>query len=135
MKRRKAIAILDVTIGLGVLSTAMIMAVQTTLWILGERQQSEVRYQAIEAAANLLEAARTCSWDDLDTKWAESRQLPSSLTERLQSPKLLVQVLPEPSRKQMKRLTVELTWTQTDGRPAPPITVTALFARRQGDKP
>jgi hypothetical protein len=135
MKRRKGLAILDATIGLAVLSTALLIAAQTTMWLVGERQQVEVRQQAVEATANVLEAARACNWDDLDSKWAEGQRLPASMAERCEDADLAVRVQPEAGRDQIKRVSVELTWKQPDGRMATPVRVTALFARRTGGKP
>jgi len=123
-------SVLDTVVGLSVLSAALLLASQTAIWIIGERQHWEVRQEAIEATANVLESARACAWEDLTPKWAEEQRLPASLASRLDEPQLAVRVQPEAGRAQTRRVTVDLTWKQTDGRMAPPISVTALFSKR-----
>ncbi len=128
---RKGIAVLDAVVGLSVLTAALVLVSQTAVWILAERQQTEARYQAVEVAAHVMESARACAWEELDSTWADQarQQALQTLAGRLADPDLSVSVKPAAGRDQVRRVTVELTWQQSGGRRAPPILLTALFAR------
>ncbi len=131
-------ATLDVVVGLAVLTTALLLTIQLSIWVLSERQRTSVRQQALEETANVLESAQACSWDDLGSTWAgeQEQRLRQALAERMTEPVFAVRVQPEKDRPRTRRITVELKWKQPEGWPAPPITMTALFSKRtEGGQP
>jgi type II secretory pathway pseudopilin PulG len=130
---RDAFSLLDLTVSLSLLLAVLVVATQVAVWSLGERTRSEVRQEAIEAVANVLELARTRSWDGLDAGWASEQKLPASLTGRLEKAKLVVRVEIEEARPGCKRVSAELNWTLVDGKPAAPVRLTALFAPRTAE--
>src|SRR5262249_30088801 len=95
-----------------------------------ERWRARERQEALEAAANVLEAARVCSWDELTPSWAGGQALPAPLAARLQDGRLEVRVAPEPSRPHRRRVTVRTGGSHGSGRPAPPVGLVALRSAR-----
>jgi len=95
-----------------------------------ERQRNDARQEAIEAAANVLEAARVVPWDELTPAWAGRQRLPAPRAGRLLDPELQVRVEPEPSRPQTKRLTVVVRWSPDPGKPAQQVQLVSLRAAR-----
>src|SRR5205085_2553481 len=117
---------------LGVLATAAALSAQLATTTLLERSRAVERLTALEAAANVLEAARARPWADLTPTWAAGQRLPDFVLERLSGVTLTVRVEPEPDRPRLKRVTVEVHWTHRDGHAAPAAELTALFADRTG---
>ena len=122
---------------------AILMVIVGVLTELGmgsllEQRRNATRQQALETAANILEAAQACEWAALTPDWGKAQRLPEALAERLEEGQLLVQVEPEPSRPQTRRITVEIDWSQ-GGKPARPVKLVALRSARsaspQGGKP
>jgi len=136
---RRAVLVLDMTVGLTILLTLMVIATQVGVWSVAERTRSEVRQEALEAVANVLELARGQSLDGLDAAWAAKQKPPEALAQKLNKAKLVVRVEPEEGRPSCKRVRAELTWTLIDGKPAAPVLLTAVFAPRtaevKGGKP
>jgi hypothetical protein len=127
---RTAFTVLEVTAALGILSVAMVTVVQVAAWSLGERDRNTTRRDALEAAANVLEAARCLPWKDLTPEWAAAQRLPEELDERLGDGRLKVRVEPEPSRRLTTRVTVEIGWTTRERKPATPLRLVGLFSDR-----
>jgi hypothetical protein len=124
---------------LAILAVAMVLAAQVGVWSLMERARSATRYEVLEAANNILEAARARSWTELTPDWAAEQRLPEPLAERLHQGLLHVRVEPEASRPQCKRVTVEIRWTLDRGMPARPMRLVGVFGARSataaGGKP
>jgi len=133
---RPGFSILETTIGLTVLAVAVTLLAQVGIWCLTERSYSNARQDALEQAANILETARTVSWDALTPAWARDQKLSSELDGRLTDAKLSVSVEPEPSRPQTKRVTVAIDWKIDNNHPAKPVQLVGLFsARGEENKP
>jgi hypothetical protein len=84
----------------------------------------------------MLEAARARPWAELTPEWAAAKKLPEDVAARLSDPSLAVRVAEEPGRPRVKRVTIELKWTDRNGKAAPPIVLVGLFADRSagGDR-
>jgi prepilin-type N-terminal cleavage/methylation domain-containing protein len=133
---RRGFTILETTIGLTILAVAVTLLAQVTIWSLAERDYSRARQDALEQAANILESARTVSWDALTPEWARAQKLSSELEERLTDARLRVSVEPEPSRPLTKRVTVAIDWQIQNTHPAKPVKLVSLFsARGEENKP
>jgi hypothetical protein len=126
-------------IALAVLGVVMLLLAQLGCQVLVERRRNAVHQQAVEAAANALEAARSCPWDDLTPAWAVRQRLPESMSRQLNGGRLEVRVEPEASRPHTRRITVEVRWLLDNDRPAQPVRLVALRSARSapasGGKP
>ncbi len=133
MKRmRSGFTVLELVFALGMMATAMALVAELVAWGLLERLRSSVHQEAIEAAANIMEEARNCPWEALDKDWAGTRKLPAALAERRPEPRLLVQIVDDPSSLPLKRVTVSIEIDKL-----PTVRLTGLFAPRShtGGKP
>ena len=127
---RPGFTIMETVLALGVLTTAAVLVAQLGTWSLAERARAGERFAAVEAAANVLEAARARPWADLTPEWAAGQRLPDDLAARLRGAALAVRVDTEPTRPRVKRVTVELGWTHADRAKARTVTLVGLFADR-----
>lgn len=116
-----------------------VLVAELATWTLTERTRSAARNDAVEAAANVLEAARALPWEALTPDWAAAQKLPESLASRLREGRLAVRVEPETSRPLSKRVTVAVHWDTDPGTAARPIELVGQFGARssgaQGRKP
>jgi prepilin-type N-terminal cleavage/methylation domain-containing protein len=127
---RRGFTVLETMAALAILSVAMVLAAQVGVWSLMERSRSATRYEVLEAANNILEAARVRAWTELTPNWAAEQRLPEALAERLYKGQLHVRVEPEASRPYCKRVTVEIRWTLDQAMPARPVRLIGLFGAR-----
>jgi hypothetical protein len=111
----------------------MLLVAQLGTWSLAERLRSQDRQAAIELAANILESARACPWDDLTPAWAAAQRIPSSMTER--NWRLSIHVAPEPEQPLTKRVAVEIQINSDHGPLPPPIEMVGLFSARSVASP
>lgn len=136
---RRGFTVLETMAALAILSVAMVLAAQAGVWSLMERSRSATRYEVLEAANNILEAARARPWTELTPDWATEQRLPEILAERLHEGELHVRVEPEASRPHCKRVTVEIRWKLDQGMPARPVRLIGVFGARSattaGGKP
>jgi hypothetical protein len=130
---------MEVVVAVGVLAVAMVLVAQIGVYSLGQRGRDAARHEALELAANVMEAARACPWEDLTPEWASTHKLPETLSKRLYQGKLTVRVEPEANRPQSKRVTVEIHWKLKDDISARPVQLVGLFSARSaaasGGKP
>jgi type II secretory pathway pseudopilin PulG len=104
----RGFTIMETMLALGILATVLVLVAQLGLWSWRERTRNGVRHQALECAANVLEAARACPWEALTPEWGNAQQLPESLAQRLAQGKLTVRVEPDAARPHIKRVTVQI---------------------------
>lgn len=112
-------------VALAILAVVAVAVASLAGEALVERKRAADRQDALEATANVLEAARAKPFDDLTPAWATSQQLPEALAARWPNARLSVHVEDEPNRPRFKRVTVEITGVE-------PCTVslTGFFASR-----
>ncbi|OWK47002.1 hypothetical protein FRUB_00701 [Fimbriiglobus ruber] len=115
---------------LAVFAVAATLVAQFATWSLAERARSDARLEAIEAAANVLEQARARGWNELTPEWGAGMRLPESISARWPDCHLTVRVEPEPNRHRVKRVTVEIRWTDAGRVAWTPVSLTGLFADR-----
>lgn len=127
---RRAFTVVEVVLALGVLGVATLVVAQLAVQSLRERAWSQLRWEAAEAEANILEAARVTPWDDLTDKWAEGQRLPAPLAERLPEGQLTVRVEAEKDRPHTKRITAEISWRAPEGERRS-LKLVGLIAARQ----
>ena len=110
------------------IAVAILLAAQLGAWSLGDRIRNQDRRAAEELAANVLESARACPWDELTPRWASAQQLPPPLVERQW--KLKVDVDSEKSRPLVKRVTVQVQPRYATSTVPQPVRMTSLFSAR-----
>ncbi len=120
----------EAMVTLGILAVVALLLAQVACQVLMERRRNLARQTALEAAANVLEAARACPWDDLTPAWAARQRLPKSLPQALREARLDVRVEPERGRPHTRRITVAISWQQDSNKPAPPVQLVGLRSAR-----
>jgi hypothetical protein len=108
--RRHGALLLEAVAALGILIAVMAVVVQTGFWGMRERARNAEHQAAIELANNVLEAARSCSIDDLTPAWAARQKLPKEGNDLLPGGTLKVVVEPEKSIPSARRVVVEIRW-------------------------
>jgi prepilin-type N-terminal cleavage/methylation domain-containing protein len=129
-RKHSGFTMLEVLIALGILSVALLMVAQVGLWSWRERARSALRSEALETAANILEAARAQRWEALTPAWAAAQRLPESLSSRLVESKLSVRVEPEPARPHVKRVTVTIHGSMDTGDSLATVQLVGLVSAR-----
>ena len=132
-KFRRGFTLTEVLVAVTVLAGAAALVAQFAVWTLGERARTDARLEAVEAATNVLEEARARPWNDLTAEWASNHRLPENLAARWPDCRLSVSVEPEEKRPKIKRVTVEIKWTETARATWPAVKLTALFAARTAE--
>jgi hypothetical protein len=137
--RHRAFTLLEATVALGILATALVLVAQIGLWSLRERARSAVRLEALEWAANVLESARACPWEELTSAWGAAQHLPEPLAKRLDDAKVSVRVEPEVSQPLVKRVTVQVHAPSEQRLEEPLVQLVGFFSARSttiaGGKP
>jgi type II secretory pathway pseudopilin PulG len=134
---RGGFTILEVVASMAILTFAIALVGQLGAWTLAERVRSRDHQAAVESAANVLESARACPWDDLTPAWAASQRLPPFLAGRQWQ--LTIQVAAEKQQPLTKRVTVEIQALHQSGKLTPPVRMIGIFSARSaalsGGKP
>ena len=105
---------------------ALSVVASLAAWTYRDRAHHQARHIALEAAANVLEEARSLPWDKLTPAWAESK----SLTEDRWLPegKLTATVADEPGEKGLKRVVANVSWMASADRPRLDVELVGYFA-------
>jgi len=127
---RRAALLMEAAVALGVLLTAMVFVAQIGGLSVAERGRNAARQQALEEAANALETARACAWDELTPEWAAAQRL-SEASGRLPEGKLTVRVEAESDRPRTKRVTAVVSWKR--GSQEEKVELVGLFSARTAD--
>src|SRR6516225_5087510 len=127
-RQRSGFTILEIMIAFGVLTLALVMTAQLGAWSMLERGRTRMMLEAAEAAANVLEAARSLDWQELGPEWAQKQKLSDYASARLADAQLAIQV--ENETPKVKRVAVKIQWPKS-GSPAPkPVRMIAYFGNR-----
>jgi type II secretory pathway pseudopilin PulG len=126
--------IMELVAAFAILAVVMVVVAQTAVWSFGERRRNAARQAAVELAENVLQTARSRSWEDLTPAWAKEQKLPKELLDTFPEGRLSVRVEPEKGQAGVKRVTVAVRW-RSDAASIPPtvIEMTALFSARAAD--
>jgi type II secretory pathway pseudopilin PulG len=133
--RQMGFTILEITIALGLLIVVMGLVAQVGFESMRDRWRSAARRDALELAANTLEAARACSWEELTPEWAGKQQPPEVFGQRLSGLQLMVTVEPEGTGGLSKLVTVIVKWNTPEGTPARPVELVGVFSARSAGVP
>src|SRR5262249_14352115 len=130
----KGFTIVELIAAFSILAIVMVVVAQTGTWSFGERQRNAARQAAVELAENVLQTARSRSWDELTPSWAGEQKLPKEWHDTLPEGKLTVRVEPEKGVAGVKRVNVAIRWRAHAGKmPPTQIELSALFSARAAD--
>lgn len=127
--KHRAFTVAEALLALVVLSAVGVTAAQFAAWSLSERAKADARLDALDAAANAMEEARSRPWAELTPEWAAGKKLPD-FAARLLRGELTARVDADELHPKLKRVTIEVRYANPDGTPAKPVTLIALFASR-----
>jgi prepilin-type N-terminal cleavage/methylation domain-containing protein len=134
---RYGFTLAEVTVALVILAGVLTLVAQLGIQSLNERSRASAHLAAQELAANTLESARACPWDQLTPAWGANQHLPEIYSK--QGWQLKVAIEMEPSGSQVKRVTVDVHWLTPEGKPTRPVQLVEWFSARsapvQGKKP
>jgi type II secretory pathway pseudopilin PulG len=128
--RRRAFTITEAIISLTVITAVGALVAEHAAWTISERNRSDAKLEAVEVATNILEQARDKPWNELNAAWAKARVLPKPIANRWPHCRLQVRVEPEPKMPNIKRVTVEVKWENTERSSWQPVILTSFFATR-----
>lgn len=111
---RVGFTLTEILVALGILGAVSLVMTEIAGSIHSARRRNAAREAAIEAAANVLEAARVCPWEELSPAWGNRQTLSPSLAERLPEGRLEVHVEPEAGRPRTRRVSIEIRWLRDD---------------------
>lgn len=124
---RRGFTTMECVVGLGLLMVAMMILAQMTSLLCMDRVRNGERQEALETAANVLETARACPWEELTADWASRQKLPESLARQPEA-KLNVTVDTDKKRPEIKHVKVEVRV----GSSLAPVGLEGWFAKRAG---
>jgi type II secretory pathway pseudopilin PulG len=134
-----AFTMLEMTLALAILMVAMALVAEVGFYSARDRSRSAARQDALDVAANALEAARAISWDALTPEWAARQTVPEAFAERLPGARLTMRIEREPDVPLTKRVTVSVRWLTPAGAPTRSVELVGLFNARSepipGDNP
>src|SRR5262249_22466039 len=82
-QRQRGFTVTECMIAFAVLAVIVMLLAQVGLSSMIEQRRSFRRQLAVEAAANLLEAAQACEWETLTEDWAKAQRLPDWMARQL----------------------------------------------------
>jgi type II secretory pathway pseudopilin PulG len=134
----RGFTLMEVGVALVILAAVMVVVAQLGFWSLRYRTQSAAHYIALESAANVLEEARSVSWDSLTEEWAGSQKLPAEAADLLPDAVLEIRIEPRPSEPAVKQILVEIRWGSDEAEKRR-VQLRGFFSRRivpsGGDEP
>jgi type II secretory pathway pseudopilin PulG len=125
---RTGFTILETMIAFGILALALVMTAQLGTWSMLERSRTQMRLEGTEAAANVLETARSLDWQQLGPDWGQEQKLADYASGRLADAQLIVHV--ENQTSTVKRVEVEIHWPQSGTPAMRPVRMIAYFGNR-----
>ncbi len=107
---RAGFAVMEMIVALAALAVVMLLVAQLATYCMMERLRISTRQAALEAAANVLEAARLETPESLTDAWAAARNLPAEDSNLPPESRLRVQMEAEKGVPGVRRVTVEVVW-------------------------
>lgn len=142
MNKRRAqsggFTIMELVVALAGLAVGLTLVLELGVWSTIERKRTLLRSEALETAANILEAAQAAGSEALTKDWAEKQQLPPALASQLKEGRLNVRVEPVGPPSRMVRVTVAIAWQGNGVETGQPVLLTGWFGPRSSkrkDKP
>lgn len=129
-RARPGFSVIEVVVALAALAVVMLVVAQVATWSMLERARRAEREAALEAAANVLEAARAEPAEALTAEWAAARRLPADAGALPAASRLRVRAEPEPAVPGARRVTVEVAWHLLPDEAAQSVRLVGVFAPR-----
>lgn len=98
----------------------------------GQRRAIRDRRTALAEASNVMERLSIYNWDELTPKVVADFQLSDNAREVLAECRLKIEVAEVPDDPDARRITVEVAWQDSRGRPARPVRLVAWRYRVAG---
>src|SRR5262245_11918968 len=129
---RRGMTVLELTISLFVLTTAMLAIVQLFSATAAQRRTLEKRRMALEAVANQAERIARLSWDETAPDRLTAWEAPAELLAVLPGAKCTADVSEETGAPKARRIRLQVSWTDSMGQPVEPAAVTIWKFTREG---
>ena len=126
--------IMELVVALAGLAVGLTLVLELGVWSTLERKRTLLRAEALETAANILEAAQAAGSAALTKEWAAEQQLPPALAPQLKEGRLNVRVDPERPPSRMVRLTVAIAWQGNGIDSGQPVVLTGWFGPRSSER-
>ena len=127
--RRRAFTIMELTVSLLVVATALAAAAQLLALAARHGLATERRALAAQEAANLMERIASRPFDEVTTEWVESLTLSEEARRRLPQPQLQIEIAAETEGLPGKRVLVEIQWRDRSGERSAPVRLAAWRSR------
>jgi type II secretory pathway component PulJ len=132
--RHQGFTILEVTLAMTVLLSAMILLSQFLIASGQQRRVGDQRRLALEELSNRMERVLAAGWEDLNEAAIEKQPLSLLVLETLPDAKLTARVTDEAGSPEGKQIRLEISWEQGEGR-ITPLGLTAWRFHPQEAKP
>jgi len=132
LRRSRGYSLMEVTAAASLLAVVMLIAVPSLRWVAAGRRDAADRQLATQEIANVLERVTARPWSDLTPDAVASEELSAEARARLPAFELHVAVTTISDKPRAKRVTVELRWNDTAGRPMAPVRLSAWRYEREG---
>lgn len=126
--------VLEVTLAMTVLLAASVLLSQFLIAAKLQRRVGDQRRLALEELSNRMERVLAAKWEDVTVDIVEKQPLSPLAKETLPAAELKAIVSDEPGPPVGKKIRLEISWEQGEGRISP-ISLTAWRFREQGAKP
>ncbi|MFN0020645.1 MAG: hypothetical protein ACKVP0_20495 [Pirellulaceae bacterium] len=116
---RQGFSVLEVTLAMTVLLSAMILLSQFLIASHQQRRVGDQRRLALEELSNRMERALAAKWGDLNAAAIEKQPLSPLVLETLPDATLTARVTDEAGSPEGKQIRLEISWEQGEGRITP----------------
>jgi hypothetical protein len=130
----RGFTVLEVTLALTVLLAAMVLLSQFLIAAKLQRRVGDQRRLALEELSNRMERVMAAKWEEVNALAIEKQSFAPQVLEALPAAKLTALVADEPGLPAGKKIRLEISWEQGEGRISP-IGLTAWRFREQETRP
>lgn len=133
-RKIRGFTVLEVTLALTVLLAATVLLSQFLIAAKLQRRVGDQRRLALEELSNRMERVLAAKWEDVTAEAIEKQAIAPQILDALPDAKLTAYVTDEPAPPLGKKIRLEITWEQGEGRISP-IGLTAWRFREQEGRP
>ena len=130
----RGFTVLEVTLALTVLLAAMVLLSQFLIAAKLQRRVGDHRRLALEELSNRMERVRAAKWEGVNALAIEKQSVAPQVLEALPAAELTARVTDEPDPVAAKRIRLEISWEQGEGRISP-LGLTGWRFRKQEARP
>lgn len=133
-RKIRGFTVLEVTLALTVLLAATVLLSQFLIAAKLQRRVGDQRRLALEELSNRMERVLAAKWEDVTAEAIEKQAIAPQILDALPDAKLTAHVSNEPAPPLGKKIRLEITWEQGEGRISP-IGLTAWRLREEEGRP